>query len=89
MMDNDRFISASAGTGKTHTISKAYVDLFEQAFLNGRVYRCRQCSSHNIYQKGCRRDEIPNSGYDQVQGERQSSLAAAQILHGLCLDKHH
>ena len=31
MMDNDRFIAASAGTGKTHAISKAYVDLFEQA----------------------------------------------------------
>ena len=27
----DRFISASAGTGKTHTISKTYVNLFEQA----------------------------------------------------------
>jgi ATP-dependent helicase/nuclease subunit A len=31
MIDIDRFISASAGTGKTHTISKTYVDLFEQA----------------------------------------------------------
>jgi ATP-dependent exoDNAse (exonuclease V) beta subunit len=31
MIDMDRFISASAGTGKTHTISKTYVDLFEQA----------------------------------------------------------
>ena len=31
MIDLDRFISASAGTGKTHTISKTYVDLFEQA----------------------------------------------------------
>ncbi|MDD3564057.1 MAG: UvrD-helicase domain-containing protein [Methanothrix sp.] len=31
MIDVDRFISASAGTGKTHTISKNYVDLFEQA----------------------------------------------------------
>ena len=31
MIDIDRFISASAGTGKTHTISKNYVDLFEQA----------------------------------------------------------
>ena len=31
MTDIDRFISASAGTGKTHTISKTYVDLFEQA----------------------------------------------------------
>lgn len=35
MMDNDRFISASAGTGKTHAISKAYVDLFEKALLAG------------------------------------------------------
>ncbi|MEI6103332.1 MAG: UvrD-helicase domain-containing protein [Methanothrix sp.] len=32
--DMDRFISASAGTGKTHTISKTYVDLFEQALQN-------------------------------------------------------
>ena len=32
--DMDRFISASAGTGKTHTISKTYVDLFEQAIKN-------------------------------------------------------
>jgi ATP-dependent exoDNAse (exonuclease V) beta subunit len=31
MIDIDRFISASAGTGKTHTISKTYVDLFDQA----------------------------------------------------------
>jgi len=31
MTDMDRFISASAGTGKTHTISKTYVDLFERA----------------------------------------------------------
>jgi len=31
MIDIDRFISASAGTGKTHTISKTYVDLFEPA----------------------------------------------------------
>ena len=30
MIDPDRFISASAGTGKTHTISKTYVDLLEQ-----------------------------------------------------------
>ncbi|MGV8127491.1 MAG: UvrD-helicase domain-containing protein [Methanothrix sp.] len=29
MIDTDRFISASAGTGKTYTISKTYVDLFE------------------------------------------------------------
>lgn len=29
MIDTDRFISASAGTGKTYTISKNYVDLFE------------------------------------------------------------
>ena len=35
MRDKDRFIAASAGTGKTHAISKAYVDLFEQAFLAG------------------------------------------------------
>jgi ATP-dependent helicase/nuclease subunit A len=35
MMDRDLFIAASAGTGKTHAISKAYVDLFEQAFLAG------------------------------------------------------
>lgn len=35
MMDNDTFIPASAGTGKTHTISKTYVDLFEQAFSAG------------------------------------------------------
>jgi ATP-dependent exoDNAse (exonuclease V) beta subunit len=35
IMDNDRFIAASAGTGKTHAISKAYVDLFEQALLAG------------------------------------------------------
>jgi len=34
-MDNDQFISASAGTGKTHAISKAYVDLFEHALLAG------------------------------------------------------
>ena len=34
-MDNDRFIAASAGTGKTHAISKAYVDLFEQALGSG------------------------------------------------------
>lgn len=34
-MDHDRFISASAGTGKTHTISNTYVELFEQAFLDG------------------------------------------------------
>ena len=32
MIDIDRFISASAGTGKTHTISKTYVDILEQAF---------------------------------------------------------
>ena len=31
MIDIDRFISASAGTGKTHTISKTYVDLFAEA----------------------------------------------------------
>lgn len=35
MMAGDRFISASAGTGKTHTISKAYVDIFEEAFRSG------------------------------------------------------
>ncbi len=35
MMDKDRFIAASAGTGKTHAISKTYVDLFEQALLAG------------------------------------------------------
>ncbi len=35
MMDNDMFIAASAGTGKTHAISKAYVDLFEQALETG------------------------------------------------------
>ena len=35
MMDNDMFIAASAGTGKTHAISKAYVDLFEQALHAG------------------------------------------------------
>jgi len=31
MISTDMFIAASAGTGKTHTISKTYVDLFEQA----------------------------------------------------------
>jgi ATP-dependent helicase/nuclease subunit A len=35
MMDSDRFIAASAGTGKTHAISKAYADLFEQALHAG------------------------------------------------------
>lgn len=35
MIDRDKFISASAGTGKTHTISKTYVDLFEEAFQPG------------------------------------------------------
>jgi len=34
-MSRDTFISASAGTGKTHAISKAYVDLFDQAFQRG------------------------------------------------------
>lgn len=34
-MNHDRFISASAGTGKTYTISNIYVELFEQAFLAG------------------------------------------------------
>ena len=34
-MVQDLFISASAGTGKTHTISAAYVDLFDQAFRTG------------------------------------------------------
>jgi len=33
-MEQDLFISASAGTGKTHTISTAYVNLFDQAFQN-------------------------------------------------------
>ncbi len=28
----DHFISASAGTGKTYTISKGYIDIFERAF---------------------------------------------------------
>ena len=27
-MEQDLFISASAGTGKTHAISKAYIDIF-------------------------------------------------------------
>jgi ATP-dependent exoDNAse (exonuclease V) beta subunit len=35
VMDKDVFIAASAGTGKTHAISKAYVDLFGQALLAG------------------------------------------------------
>lgn len=35
MIDNDTFIFASAGTGKTHRISKTYVDLFEQSFSAG------------------------------------------------------
>ncbi len=30
--DSDLFISASAGTGKTYTISKGYVEIFERAF---------------------------------------------------------
>ncbi|NYT08437.1 MAG: UvrD-helicase domain-containing protein [Methanosarcinales archaeon] len=33
-MEQDLFISASAGTGKTHAISIAYVDLFDRAFQN-------------------------------------------------------
>jgi len=33
-MEQDLFISASAGTGKTHAISMAYVDLFDRAFQN-------------------------------------------------------
>jgi ATP-dependent exoDNAse (exonuclease V) beta subunit len=33
-MVQDLFISASAGTGKTHAISTAYVDLFDRAFQN-------------------------------------------------------
>ncbi len=34
-MLQDLFISASAGTGKTHTISEAYVNLFDQSFRTG------------------------------------------------------
>jgi len=34
-MEQDLFISASAGTGKTHAISDAYVDLFDQSFRTG------------------------------------------------------
>ena len=33
-MEQDLFISASAGTGKTHAISTAYVGLFDRAFQN-------------------------------------------------------
>lgn len=33
-MEQDLFISASAGTGKTHTISAAYIDIFDRAFRN-------------------------------------------------------
>lgn len=33
-MEQDLFISASAGTGKTHAISTAYVDLFDRAIQN-------------------------------------------------------
>jgi ATP-dependent exoDNAse (exonuclease V) beta subunit len=36
-MEQDLFISASAGTGKTHAISKAYVDLFDQSFQTGEA----------------------------------------------------
>jgi ATP-dependent helicase/nuclease subunit A len=36
MINNDVFIAASAGTGKTHTISKTYVDLFDHAFQSGK-----------------------------------------------------
>jgi len=32
----DLFISAGAGTGKTHTISAVYVSLFDRAFRRGR-----------------------------------------------------
>jgi len=34
-MVQDLFISASAGTGKTHTLSEAYVNLFDQSFRIG------------------------------------------------------
>lgn len=33
---NDLFISAGAGTGKTHTISSIYVSLFDRAFRRGQ-----------------------------------------------------
>lgn len=33
-MEKDLFISASAGTGKTHAISTAYVEIFDRAFSN-------------------------------------------------------
>ena len=89
MIEMDRFISASAGTGKTHTISKTYVDLFEQCFLTKEPLDVGNVVGHNLHQKGSIRAEIPNSGYDQDQGEWQFGLAAAQILNGRCMDKHH
>lgn len=34
-MRGDLFISASAGTGKTHTITERYVEIFEEAYRSG------------------------------------------------------
>ncbi|MDD3564770.1 MAG: UvrD-helicase domain-containing protein, partial [Methanothrix sp.] len=36
-MKGDLFISASAGTGKTYTISKRYVEIFEEALQAGEA----------------------------------------------------
>ncbi len=76
-MDNDRFIAASAGTGKTHAISKAYVDLFEQALGSGESIDVGNVAAITFTRKAAAEMKFRILG---MIGSRESSNPAWQQL---------